>query len=472
MSDPTPPVSPLSQRNDPTELTIASVRWDALSAIACLLFGTTSATWGEQHCGGYNIVRFLHLVNDNETTVVVARIPLRPDCGWESPESVSIARRITSEVATMKYIECHTRIQIPHVLQYSAEADGGGEVGSPYILMTKVDGVRLSDVWDDMDDHSRKSILRQVVDILLELSSHRFDKIGYLFHQSIEETGKGAWGIEPLEIEEDSSLSCRVYNSGTDFAIHMGNVALQEMRETFFGYRGHNYHYAWAWSMRSLVPALYDNSLDTTGFPLLHGDFHSQNILICDVDSGPHITGVIDWEFSGTKPTSSFAQYPLFIVDHPAWGPDHPLRPRNVCDQKTFLELMREAETKLDMGPSLSRAFQSCIRLYQFEQSVDDPLVASELYRPLFSHFYGDDPDFFTEFHNMLREHVLKKETDQFAKEEALFDSAKEILLEELAGLAVTRVEFQSVVHKFIHRFEEGHPVRQWLTDNEIQDRL
>jgi hypothetical protein len=49
--------------------------------------------------------------------------------------------------------------------------------------MTKVDGVALSSIWDDMKDAKREIVLRQVVDILLELASQRFDKVGMLFQQ-------------------------------------------------------------------------------------------------------------------------------------------------------------------------------------------------------------------------------------------------------------------------------------------------
>ena len=38
----------------------------------------------------------------------------------------------------------------------------------------------LSSIWDDMEDSKREIVLRQVVDILLELASQRFDKIGML----------------------------------------------------------------------------------------------------------------------------------------------------------------------------------------------------------------------------------------------------------------------------------------------------
>src|SRR6267378_3854708 len=54
-----------------------------------------------------------------------------------------------------------------------------------------------------------------------------------------------------------------------------------------------------------------------------------------------------------------FDQRALFIVDHPAWDDDHPLRERNIRDQATFDELIREAERYIRSNPvggaSLSR---------------------------------------------------------------------------------------------------------------------
>jgi aminoglycoside phosphotransferase (APT) family kinase protein len=79
----------------------------------------------------------------------------------------------------MRYVRAHTSAPVPHIINHSVEADGDG-VGSPYIIMTKVDGVALSCVWDDMEDSKREIVLQQVVDILLELASQRFDKIGML----------------------------------------------------------------------------------------------------------------------------------------------------------------------------------------------------------------------------------------------------------------------------------------------------
>ena len=80
----------------------------------------------------------------------------------------------------MQYVRAHTSIPVPRIIHHNVEVDSSG-VGSPFIIMTKMDGVALSSIWDDMEDSKREIVLRQVVNILL--ASQRFDKIGMLFQQ-------------------------------------------------------------------------------------------------------------------------------------------------------------------------------------------------------------------------------------------------------------------------------------------------
>jgi hypothetical protein len=67
-------------------------------------------------------------------------------------------------------------------------------------------------------------------------------------------------------------------------------------------------------------------------------------MMVTDIKSNPRVTAVIDWGFSATVATSTFAQYPLFIVDHPVCDDSHPLRPRNIQGQASFDKIMHEAE--------------------------------------------------------------------------------------------------------------------------------
>ena len=160
------------------ETTIAAVDWNVVASIACRLLEVSDCRWGSQLSGGFNVVRFLHM-DDKNSTVLVVRVPYRPEEGWTTKNF----KILSSEVATMQYVEVHTSIPVPHIIHHSVEVDSSG-VGSPYIIMTKVDGVALSSIWDDMEDSKRQIVLQQVVDILLELASQRFDKIGRFRRES------------------------------------------------------------------------------------------------------------------------------------------------------------------------------------------------------------------------------------------------------------------------------------------------
>jgi hypothetical protein len=455
-----------SESNPQLEMTVAAVYWDVVASIACRLLKVSSSQWGSQVAGGYNVVRFLHLDDENDTVVVV-RVPYRPAEGWTVESSKDIARQLSSEVAAMRYVTSHTSIHVPHVIHYNVEADGGG-VGSPYMMMTKVDGVALSSLWDDMEDSKRKIVLRQVVDILLELASQRFDKIGMLYQQDSNER---AWYIAPIVPSLHDSIALQAvppttFTSGVDYWLAQANANLTSIRNTDFGHDTKIYEYGHAWFLRSLIPALYDPSLDTAGFPLCPGDFHSQNIMIVEADTSPRISGVIDWEFTGTQPTSSFAQYPLFIVDHPRWEDGHPLRQRNVQDQATFITLMRESESKKDPAGDLplTRAFENSKGVYLFEQAIQFPGMFSEVYPQLFAYIHGDDEDFSTDYYWALMEHgILRKERREFERNAEVWSEALETLGSQIISRNMGRKEFCTIVQNHSEKFSEGGLVKNWL---------
>lgn len=287
------------------------VNWDILSSIACQIHQVDSAHWENKTYGGYNLVRFLHLHDSTNTTVVV-RVPLRSD-DMNANHELVLSKRIESEVATMEYVEKHTNIPVPHVYYYSTTF--GEDVRSPYILMSKVEGVPLFLVWNDMDDAKRRIVLRQVTDILLELWSHRFDKAGVLFKRPDGRQGKDNWSVESRSVLEDPNevgpgdlISTTAYSHAADYWLANTNASLHDSINAQFGSDMKIWTYSEVWFLRSLVPSLFDPSLDAHLFPLCPGDCHSQNIMIVDADTDPRISAVIDWKFSGPTYSTSFAQ--------------------------------------------------------------------------------------------------------------------------------------------------------------------
>ena len=256
----------------------------------------------------------------------------------------------------MKYVERYTNIPVPHVYHYSSTE---GDVHSPYILMSKVEGMQLSSVWDDMDDEKRRIVLQQVIDILLEIWSHCFDKNGVLFKQADGGEGKDAWYVEhPSVIESpgDTNLKPTIsHSNAVDHWLAHVNAKLYDICNANFGSNGKHFNHSFMWFIRSLIPSLFDFSIDNHRFSPLsrqfslakHHDHRYQHIHASVASStGSRLR-------SGPTFTTAFTQYPLFVIDHPAWDDIHPLWERNVRDQAIFDELIRETERVRNPVPGL-----------------------------------------------------------------------------------------------------------------------
>ena len=178
---------------------------------------------------------------------------------------------------------------------------------------------------------------------------------------------------------------------------------------------------------------------------------------------------MIDWELSSTLSTSSFAQYPLFIVNHPAWKDDNPLCARNIRDQSAFNKFMEEAELKRDPEgcQMLSRAFANCRGIYLFEQCLCYPLSYSVLYDQLFAHVFGDNAqeEFSADYYWALMDNgLLKKRVQRLDTERDVRHEALDILGEGLVVRNLSRSTFKDLVMTYHDRFAEGGKVREWLT--------
>ena len=127
----------------------------------------------------------------------------------------------------MQYVRAHTSIPVSRIIHHSVEVDSGC-VGSSYIIMTKVDGVALSSIWEDS---KREIVLWQVVEILLELASQSFDKLGMLFQQESHNDLKDAWYIGPSIPGPDNrivqaSLS-KIFTTIVDYWLVYANTKLK-----------------------------------------------------------------------------------------------------------------------------------------------------------------------------------------------------------------------------------------------------
>jgi hypothetical protein len=194
--------------------------------------------------------------------------------------------------------------------------------------------VPLSSVWKDMWDAMRQMVLRMVVDILLELASYGFDKIGTIFQRESDNATKQNWYVVPMvsspnDTSVSNAISNRTFTSAVDYWLAHANASI---RDTNFGQNTKICEYS-SCAPSSLICTTPPSTPLVSPFVLEI----FQNIMMVDGETSPRIAAIIDWEFSSPGATSTFAQYPLFIADHPLWEDDNPLRKRNVRDQEQRL---------------------------------------------------------------------------------------------------------------------------------------
>lgn len=453
------------------QVTLDRVDWDTLLAITSRTLSFDNMRWGSHTSGSYNLVRFVHH-NEDEVPVAVVRVPLLPE-GELTPEFIqSMEIRYKSETATMTYISTHTAIPVPKVFDSSVSFEGSS-VCTPFMILERVDGVSLTSLWDDMPDDARDIVLRQVVKIYLELYSHKFPGIGALMKSGINE-----WRVEPFSTIAGVNKSRytkdalnRVFVSGLDFWANRATARMQKVADQYFGSLGSAQEYGELWFLRSMIPTFIDPNLDLRGFPLAPADFDAQNIFISfpDGPGSPRITGVIDWELTTTECTSVFAQYPFFIVDHPYFDEDDPVRARNKRDQEVFVRLMRDEEIPLNPSTPLTKAFSQCRVIYLLKQCFTDSILSPRCNDELQSLVFGSTEDVEgAMIWHLLDSGILHNQFKQWRIENEVFEEAASIH-SELKCPLLCREKFIDFTRTHRDTFPSGGKVEAWLCTLPVQ---
>ena len=262
--------------------------------------------------GGFNVL-FMIMFSDD-----VKWIARFPGYGVSSFGELE-ARRLLSDIQTKALIRSSTSIPIPEVLAWDLCQDN--PVGVPYHLETFVEGRPLAERWTGewLSDESKKmKILRKVAELMSQLHSLHFDKIGSLVFGADGTSLKVdamvemnlSWDMmSEGEIWPTASLS-GPFGSTKEYLLSM----LYDPEEVPEVRRHIKADIA---ILREAIDSI-PKALDTPqSFSLGHPDFNYQNILI---DDEGEITGIIDWDGVETCPRAlGFAGYPSWITRD--WDP-------------------------------------------------------------------------------------------------------------------------------------------------------
>ena len=165
-----------------------------------------------------------------------------------------------SEAAVTKFVYDSTSCPAPDVFDV---AQYGEQVG---IIMTHVQGVSLSSLWEDMDQTDKRNIVNQLKAIIRDFRSHESPYIGRPGRQSaVLPMGLSSIAFGPFDREEDFNEFRLSQTRSLDEKLIGRATALQNS--------GHR-------------------------FVLTHGDLSDRNIMVFN----GKITGIIDWEYGGWYP--------------------------------------------------------------------------------------------------------------------------------------------------------------------------
>lgn len=216
-----------------------------------------------------------------------------------------------NEAAILSWVRKNTKIPVPEVIYHDAST--ANPLGREFIILSRVPGVVISDIYDILYRDQLDSILKQLMGFLVELHTHTFNSIGGMMHSSSDpnalETGpvldEHFWFIPDLKkyFPKTSETFDSVNFSGPfptwvaytisvmKSYIHVAEVqpALEFMRE----------HITRLYAFLDVLPQ-HAEVLNNAPIKLVHKDMHFANILY-DQDR-EEITAILDWEFAGTFP--------------------------------------------------------------------------------------------------------------------------------------------------------------------------
>lgn len=177
--------------------------------------------------------------------------------------------RIQREVEAMRYVQEHTTIPVPYIIEVNLDEDD--VLG--WFLMEKLSGIELGSAWDNMDNAARARTISQLKAYFAELHALRPPATapGWVGSHS---------GGPAYDHRIDNMAMCGPFASVKEFhdmlVAPLGQVC------------------------PDLIPKYRARLPDHDDIVFAHADISGENILVDPVTG--HVTGILDWEMAGFWP--------------------------------------------------------------------------------------------------------------------------------------------------------------------------
>ncbi|KAF5560455.1 kinase [Fusarium phyllophilum] len=360
--------------------------------------------------GGYNV--FYRLEYEDGTSAAI-RIP--------SPDE-----KVRYEAATMRYVAAHTTIPVPKIYHWGTAEENPLGLG-PFMIMEYIEHeTTLSHAFNDptlspTDSHSLdpnisieklQFLYRQMANILLQLSSLSFPRIGSLVE---DEDGHISVSGRPLMQNMNSILDLtgspssllpakdRPFATSTEWYSTMTEMNLIQLM-----FQQNNAvededdardKYVARQLFRNLASeGRLEAKASKSGFRLFSEDLRPSNVLI---DKELKVVGVIDWEFAYAAPAEfSFDPPWWLLLKYPEYWPGGYEKWMEAYEPrfKTFISVLQDEERKLQSNrnteDSLKNLQVSENETFSLSQKMQESWESKEwMIRYLDPMFFGDNDE-------------------------------------------------------------------------------
>lgn len=145
-----------------------------ITASACNRHTTDITSFTKLSEGGFNRI-FQTIFSDGKC--VLARLPY--------PSTMPRHYTVASEAATLDFLRGQG-IRTPEVYSYCSRTGEDGDansVGAEYIIMEKLDGIPLGEVWYTMTPEEQYKVMRQVVELETKIMGLHLPAFGSIYYQ-------------------------------------------------------------------------------------------------------------------------------------------------------------------------------------------------------------------------------------------------------------------------------------------------
>ncbi|KAK0100468.1 hypothetical protein ONS95_008418 [Cadophora gregata] len=354
------------------ELFLASVNWPALLEYSAKKRHGINCTLLPNIGLGYNhIVRIVEFADE---TRWVARLRMPPLIKSGSDKD-ALKNTMNCEINAISLVRQKTGIPVPQI--HAFEVESGNSVKAPFMLMDCLEGNVGMDLGMKIPPEYKQAFLSSLAKIHVQLSAVQLPKIGTIVSINRDSTYQqgpipGLGGPFDTATEFFKAWAAKVEFGMSDEQLRAasGPYAAEIIPSVS----------SFAKAINELAGRL--SIRDRGPFPLCHGDFGHNNVIVND---RYHILGVIDWESAFAGPWEVFADFPLtFQTVPPAmdapWNYDEEGSPQSTdliqkfADQKAYMAAVRQEENRNDgislclseaLGDSRRRQLATAMRLYQ-----------------------------------------------------------------------------------------------------------